>query len=75
MSYTAISLIGFVALLGIVAYFLFFRQGSNTGVPSESTLLQTERSNTYDTSRSSHPEQEPFNYTRASTNYAYYSGS
>jgi hypothetical protein len=73
MSYTTIAIVGFLALVGIVAYFVLGHL-SNTGVPSENALITSERSNTYDTSRSSHPEVEPFNYTRASTNYAYYSG-
>jgi hypothetical protein len=77
MSYTILGIIGFVALLGIVAYFLFFRQrvSSASGAPSESTLLQTERRNTYDTSRSVSYGEEPFAYTKTSTNYAYYSGA
>jgi hypothetical protein len=77
MSYTAIAIIGFLALIGIVAYFLFFRQGvsSASGLPTESALIASERANTFDTSRSVSYGEESFNYTNTSTNYAYYSGA
>jgi hypothetical protein len=69
MSYTAIALTGFVVLLGIVAFFIL-RQGS-TSVPSESALVQSERSNTYDTSKSVSYGEETFNYPATWTNYSY----
>jgi hypothetical protein len=77
MSYTILGIIGFVALLGIGAYFFFFRQGisSASSLPNENALVASEKANTYDTSRSSQPEQEPFNYRATSSNYSYYSGA
>jgi|GEM_PF-1254038 hypothetical protein len=74
--YTALAVIGFLALVGIVLYFVFFKSGgSNASVPSENALIQSERSNTYDTSKSTNYGQEEYNYTKTSTNYAYYSGA
>jgi hypothetical protein len=75
MSEYAIALFGFIALISIVLYFVFFRSEGSAGVPSETALITSEKTNTFDTSKSVSYGEEPFNYTRTSTNYAYYSGA
>jgi hypothetical protein len=78
MSEYAIALFGFIALIGIVLYFVFFKSGGSaltTSALQTDSLTQTEQVNTYQTDVSRHPEQEPFNYRATSSTYSYYSGA